>query len=225
MSDVANVRKKLPGYDCGLCGSKTCDQFAIIVDKDPLILKRCIHITSNVEEGNSPSHICIGCGKSHENDRISYIDSLGRDFDFVLDSFPGEPGPKEIIIPHNPQRTSELDIKVGDIVIGRPLGMSCGCPVTHCGIITDVDKINGVMSWCVTGPLEPRLKGCKDIGYYSAEAYEGLVLATNKEIKIGMRYWFMPHKCMLQWRHSGLVNFINKGPAGLHIRLEGLFIG
>jgi len=30
---------------------------------------------------------------------------------------------------------------------------------------------------------------------------------------------------MLQWRHSGLVNFLNKTKDGLQVRLEGLWIG
>ena len=29
--------------------------------------------------------------------------------------------------------------------------------------------------WCVTGPLGPRQNGYKDLGYYIAEGYEGLV--------------------------------------------------
>jgi hypothetical protein len=40
-----------------------------------------------------------------------------------------------------------------------------------------------------------------------------------------MRYFFQPHMCMLQWRHSGLVNFINRTPTSLQVRLEGLWIG
>jgi uncharacterized Fe-S cluster-containing protein len=113
----------------------------------------------------------------------------------------------------------------GDIMIGRPLGMSCGCPITHCGVVMEVDPRNGVIVWCVTGPLNPRSKPHKDIGYYSAEAYEGLVRDTRSELKIGMRYWFLPRRCMLQWRHSGLINFISRTKTGSQIRIEGLLIG
>jgi len=155
----------------------------------------------------------------------SWIDSLGREFDFFLEHFPEDPGPREVILPHNPQLTRELGIEVGDVMIGRPLGMSCGCPVTHCGVVTEVDPRTGVIVWCVTGPLRPRQEGYKDIGYYSAEAYEGLVQETRVEPKIGARYFFQPRLCMLQWRHSGLVNFINHTPEGLRLRLEGLWIG
>jgi hypothetical protein len=152
-------------------------------------------------------------------------DSLDREFDFYLEHFPEEPGPREIIIPHNPMITREMEIKKGDLLIGRPLGMSCGCPITHCGVVTDVDLRTGVMNWCVTGPLGPREKGFKDIGYYIAEGYEGLVHDTRVELKVGMRYYFQPHMCMLQWRHSGLVNYLNRLKDGWQIRLEGLWIG
>ena len=61
------------------------------------------------------------------------------------------------------------------VLIGRPLGISCGCPITHCGIVQSVDMKTGTIVWCVTGPLHPRQHGFKDIGYYSAQAYEGLI--------------------------------------------------
>ena len=152
-------------------------------------------------------------------------DSLGREFDFYLEHFPEEPGPREIILPHNPAITTELDVQPGDILIGRPLGMSCGCPITHCGVAMSVDRRTGVIVWCVTGPLNPRQKGFKDLGYYIAEGYEGLVNEARCEIKIGMRYFFQPQMCMLQWRHSGLVNFLNRTPTGYQVRVEGLWIG
>ncbi|MGB8214010.1 MAG: (Fe-S)-binding protein [Anaerolineales bacterium] len=152
-------------------------------------------------------------------------DSLGREFDFYLEHFPEEPGPREIILPHNPLITREMDIQVGDILIGRPLGMSCGCPITHCGVTMSVDKRTGVIVWCVTGPLNPRQKGFKDLGYYIAEGYEGLINEARSEIKIGMRYFFQPRMCMLQWRHSGLVNYLNRNQQGLQVRVEGLWIG
>lgn len=66
-------------------------------------------------------------------------------------------------------RTRELDIQRGDILIGRPLGMSCGCPITHRGVAMDVDARAGALTWCVTDPLNPRQKSFKDLGYYIAE--------------------------------------------------------
>ncbi len=242
----------LPGLNCGVCGMRTCEELAARLQDNPELLKRCIYLSEDRYEAqqvatqNQTSPLtasrasaqptvmpaaCTTCAPASAG--ISFIpgvsnpyrDSLGREIDFYLEHFPEEPGPREIILPHNPLITREMDVQVGDILIGRPLGMSCGCPITHCGIAMDVDKRTGVIVWCVTGPLNPRQKGYKDLGYYIAEGYEGLVNEARGEIKIGMRYFFQPRMCMLQWRHSGLVNFMNRTSTSLQIRLEGLWIG
>jgi len=221
----------LPQLDCGLCGFRTCSEMQTQMAIDPDIIKRCIHLSENrVASKKADSGSCGTCAAScagmfDVSDELTWKDSLGRDFDFYLEHFPEDPGPREIIIPHNPIITRELDVKVGDTLIGRPLGMSCGCPITHCGIATEVDMRTGVIIWCVTGPLKPRETGYKDLGYYIAEGYEGIITKTRSEIKIGMRYFFQPRMCMLQWRHSGLVNYMNRIREGWQVRLEGLWIG
>jgi len=206
---------ELPRLDCGLCGQKSCEEFSRVILQNPEEIVRCIHLT------RSKNHL----GPVDPQPSVNQKDSLGREYDFILDTFHNEPGPREVILLHNPSRVREMDIKKGDIIIGRPMGMSCGCPVTHCGIVIGVDPDNGVVIWCVTGPLGARSGEHKDIGYYSAQAYEGIIKQSNIELKIGMRYWFMPRRCMLQWRHSGLVNFINKKSDGVYVRIEGLMIG
>lgn len=245
----------LPGLNCGVCGLRSCEDMATRLQENPDLIKRCIYLSDNRYEArqiatenrttpvNAPvmqmqsaqptisAAACAGC--SPASSMTSFIpgmsnpwhDSLGREFDFYLEHFPEEPGPREIIIPHNPMITREMDIQVGDTLIGRPLGMSCGCPITHCGIAMSVDKRTGVIVWCVTGPLNPRQHGFKDLGYYIAEGYEGMITEARSEIKIGMRYFFQPRMCMLQWRHSGLVNFMNRTPSGYQVRVEGLWIG
>ncbi len=235
-----NTDVQLPGLNCGACGYRTCDELSEILPTNPEMLKRCINLSAqtiaplgtrrsaspNIAENDCGS-CSTGCAPAVTTGRKenSWRDSLGREFDFLLDHFPEEQGPREIIIPHNPILTRELEVKVGDILIGRPLGMSCGCPITHCGVATQVDLRTGVIVWCVTGPLQPREHGFKDLGYYIAEGYEGLIHESRCEIKIGMRYFFQPRMCMLQWRHSGLVNFVNRTNNGLQVRVEGLWIG
>lgn len=215
---------KLPGLDCGLCGSPTCNEFDVRLVQNPDLIKRCIHLDTKSSVGARPV-VRLPTAPAMQDGARDFKDSLGREFDFVLRHFPEDPGPREIMIPHNPMLTREMEIEVGDVLIGRPLGMSCGCPITHCGEVIAVDRRTGVITWCITGPLRPRESGFKDVGYYIAEAYEGLVKVSRVELKIGMRYFFQPDMCMLQWRHSGLVNYINKTAAGLQIRVEGLWIG
>lgn len=230
----------LPGLNCGICGFRTCRDFAVRLVENPTLIRRCIHLSEDrigaAQERIADTADCLAiCGecrlpeKKHSNDvdgpKSPWLDTLGREFDFFLEHFPEDPGPREIILPHNPILTREMDIREGDVMIGRPLGMSCGCPITHCGEVMQVDRRTGVIVWCVTGPLRPRQEGFKDIGYYIAEGYEGIIKQTRAEIRIGERYYFQPRMCMLQWRHSGLVNYLNRTDIGLQVRLEGLWIG
>jgi uncharacterized Fe-S cluster-containing protein len=236
------IPAELPGLDCGICGYKTCAELLERLPQKPDLLKRCIHLSENKVQaqpttpnlaGSAPasaSSDCGACAIKQPGATIfpgsrPWLDSLGREFDFYLEHFPEDPGPREIIIPHNPMITREMDIRKGEILIGRPLGMSCGCPITHCGVVSEVDKRTGVIVWCVTGPLGPRQQGFKDLGYYIAEGYEGLITEARCDIAIGMRYYFQPRMCMLQWRHSGLVNYLNRTKEGLQVRVEGLWIG
>jgi uncharacterized Fe-S cluster-containing protein len=253
MTTTANI--ELPGLDCGLCGYRTCEEFRGQLAMSPESIRRCIHLSQDsirpetsaktegphlpfAQRGTVPLSpqacptTCGGCATATVKapaqatfGQTRWRDSLDRDFDFYLEHFPEDPGPREIIIPHNPIITRELDVQVGDILIGRPLGMSCGCPITHCGVAMNVDMRTGVIVWCVTGPLGPRAKGFKDLGYYIAEGYEGIVKETRAELKVGMRYYFQPKMCMLQWRHSGLLNYLNRLGDEYQVRLEGLWIG
>jgi len=241
---VSMAEVTLPGLNCGMCGCRTCDEFRVQLAGEPELIRRCIHLSSDnvgrVQPVEAPTKAegCGGCAATCNVAPINVIprgqsattaptwrDSLDRAFDFYLEHFPEDPGPREIIIPHNPMITREMDIRIGDILIGRPLGMSCGCPITHCGVATNVDARTGVIVWCVTGPLGPRQKGFKDLGYYIAEGYEGLVNESRCELRIGQRYYFQPRMCMLQWRHSGLINYLSRNANHWQVRLEGLWIG
>jgi len=235
-NSVTITVEDLPGLNCGLCGFRKCEEFAETLASKPDLIERCIHLSKERADGlacptaGSRGAACASCSTQAAaslSDSIgrTWTDTLNREFDFYLEHFPEDPGPREIILPHNPMLTRELDIQRGETLIGRPLGMSCGCPITHCGFATDVDHRTGVITWCVTGPLNPRQSGYKDLGYYIAEGYEGLIAEARVPVEIGRRYYFQPRMCMLQWRHSGLVNYLNRTEAGLQVRLEGLWIG
>jgi uncharacterized Fe-S cluster-containing protein len=218
----------LPGLDCGLCGFRTCADMEVRARVDASVLRRCIYLPEDqAVMAAQPRPACGSCAGSCPSPQreTPWQDALSRDFDFYLEHFPEDPGPREMIIPHNPMLTRELDVQKGDVLIGRPLGMSCGCPITHCGIVQEADHRTGVITWCVTGPLASREGGFKDLGYFIAEAYEGLVRETRVDIRIGARHFFQPRMCMLQWRHSALINYVNRTGDGIQVRLEGLWIG
>jgi uncharacterized Fe-S cluster-containing protein len=220
-----SIDVELPGLDCGLCGFRKCSEFATRLADEPALLERCIHVSGPKAASTGASPARVALPTTQPAAPLTWQDSLGREFDFYLEHFPEEPGPRECILPHNPLITRELNVHVGDLLIGRPLGMSCGCPITHCGVAMSVEPRTGIINWCVTGPLRVRQEGFKDLGYYIAEAYDGLIRHTRTDVRIGCRYFFQPRMCMLQWRHSGLVNFMNQSKEGLQVRLEGLWIG
>jgi len=175
------ILETLPKLNCAACGYKTCEDLATAAEKDETELKKCIHISFKASMNKATEHAsCLGCATEGMAEKMGWKDSLKRDFDFVLDCFENEPGPKETILPYNPTLVKELGIKKGDVMIGRPMGMSCGCPVTHCGVVSDVDPRNGVIYWNVTGPLRPRSEGFVDIGFYVSQAYEGIIKESKE---------------------------------------------
>ena len=158
MNSVSSI--ELPGLDCGVCGFRKCADLAIRLETDPELIKRCIHLsedsvtapaaktkTINTSCAGDSACPCAACpSPSAPLPATTWLDSLGREVDFYLEHFPEDPGPREIIIPHNPMITREMEIAVGDILIGRPLGMSCGCPITHCGVVTSESSRLGLWS-------------------------------------------------------------------------------
>jgi len=236
MADEAEmnaIMKKLGGKNCGLCGMKTCGDFAEIVLKNPNAINRCPYVVVENKCATCPeSATCLATDlvQSPDMDKfkeISWKDNLGREYDFVLDRMPGDFGPREHIVLFNPTNVEKLKLKKGDVIFGRPAWISCGCPLTHVGIIVEEpDYFNGTLVWNVIGPLAARQKGI-NIGYYNSTAYEGIIKHTRPgvELKIGVRYWFQPRYCMLQWRHWGLMNQMAKTKDGMHVRIEGLILG
>jgi uncharacterized Fe-S cluster-containing protein len=218
MTSTQTIIEQLPGKDCGLCGLTSCQKFAEIVTANPTSLDRCPHIATTKSAKKTVSEEFV-------DSNITWKDHLNRDFDFVLDKFPGESGPRETMLPFNPVNVEKMGIKKGDIIYGRPGWISCGCPVTHVGmVVEDPDYFNGTIVWCIVGPMLARERGI-NIGYYNTTAYEGIVKTSRATLEIGRRYYFQPRYCMLQWRHCGLVNSIGKTPDGLRVRIEGLWIG
>lgn len=211
--NAREILNRLPGKDCGQCGFKTCAALAEFAVAHAEALKRCIYLG---QPPATPAPLLPA-----EAD-ITWQDMLGREYDFVLEPFPEDPGPREIIAPLNPLNLERLAVRKGDVLFGRPV--MTGCPVTHAGVVVeDPDFLNGVIVWCIVGPLAAREHG-REIGHYHIIAYEGLVRHTRQALQIGQRYFFLPRMCMLQSRHSGLVNALAKRENGMRVRVEGIWI-
>ena len=209
---VHAILMTLPGKDCGQCGFKTCLALAEFAATHPDAIKRCVYLHAPI----------AGMPPVRGEEQVTWRDMLGRDYDFILEAFPEDPGPRETILPFNPANIERLHIRRGDILVGRPSWV--GCPVTHVGqVMEDPDYLSGTITWCVVGQLRAR-EGSKEIGSYNPIAYEGIVRRKRVEIEIGRRYFFLPRTCMLQSRHSGLVNAAGQRDDGLRVRVEGIWI-
>jgi uncharacterized Fe-S cluster-containing protein len=234
---AAEILASLPGKDCGQCGFRTCAKFAEHVAWYPAAIERCVHLApqqSSLATPAAPHSTAAPAGivaapalasPASAAPGIapgSWHDMLGREYDFVLEQFPGDPGPRETILPFNPANVERLGIARGDVLRGRPAGV--GCPVSHVGrVVEEPDTFNGLIVWCVVGPLASR-ESAIDIGIYTPVAYEGLVNATRVEITIGRRYYFLPETCMLQARHSGVATAAARRGNAVRVRLEGIWI-
>jgi Putative Fe-S cluster len=100
----------LPGLNCGLCGFRSCEEFVDQLATRPDLLQRCIHLSENriaptspvalpTEVRTAPSISACDtctvstCVSSHTTE-TTWRDTLGREFDFYLEHFPEEPGPR-----------------------------------------------------------------------------------------------------------------------------------
>ena len=211
--DTRKILEKLPDKNCGQCGFKTCAALAEFAAIHPDALKRCIYL-------GQPAIVPATLLPSDQD--IVWKDMLGREYDFILDPLPEDPGPRETIVPLNPLNVERLSVKKGDVLYGRPV--MTGCPVTHVGVVVEEpDYLNGVLVWCIIGPMAARDRG-REIGHYQIIAYEGIVKHAREQLQIGKRYFFFPRMCMLQSRHSGLVNAMAKRENGTRVRVEGIWI-
>jgi uncharacterized Fe-S cluster-containing protein len=182
---------------------------------NPEAIKRCVYLVEHEIGSIVPVR---------DEMEVTWKDMLDREYDFVLDKFDDDPGPREHILLGNPANLERLGIKKGDVLFGRPV-MGVGCPVTHCGVVmAEPDYFNGAVVWCITGMMDARDRGI-EIGYYHILAYEGIVRQKQVELQLGRRYDFLPRYCMLQARHSGLINTMTKTIDGYRVRLEGIGLG
>ena len=218
----------LPGLNCGLCGYPTCEEFSAQLALDPELLKHCPNRSDRKTADGSPSPVARSFSIITEDEPLTFRDREDREVDFYVDTFKEDPGPREDITLFGGMLAVErLKIAKGDVLLGRPLGVSCGCPVLHIGEVMNVDADSGVITWCIVGPRRSRTDGFKNVGPYSAQAYEGVVRRDRsrvQELKLGMRYHFLPGLCMMQWRHRALLNAAKRTDEGWQVRLEGIWI-
>jgi len=139
-ADASELAQLIPGKNCGLCGFRNCEALLEHALSKPETIKRCVYLFE---------HEFSSIAAVQDKKEVSWTDLLDREYDFVLDMFENDPGPREHILLGNPVNLEKLKIKKGDILFGRPV-MGVGCPVTHCGVVMEEpDYFNGAVVWCM----------------------------------------------------------------------------
>ena len=192
--------------NCGLCGNQSCEEFR-----------------NSLKKGIKHETDC----PFHTKDRnITIIedntDTHGNKYDFILKAIGNEISARKIVRPFRVDLIEKLDIKEGDIVVGRPMG--AGCPVTHVLKVYEVDHLAGLLYTWVVGPTYSRGKEVKDISAYAMIGFEGIADNIIKHPKVGLGAGFMPNFCMLRLTHYGLVNKVLNTSEGLVVRIEDIHI-
>ena len=204
---------KPPGKNCGLCGQKTCGEFIKAVREELKTYADCPFYSTTEKT-------TMGCIETVAT--YPELDVLGNPYDFVLTPLPGEISARKIVLPFRPDLVEKLNIKKGDIVIGRPMG--AGCPVQHVLQVIEAEYHTGLLTTWVVGPKFSRSQPVIDLGAYHMVGFEGIASHIRKAPQMGARHTFLPGFCMMSLNHTGLINMILEKKVGPHIRIENVII-
>ncbi|MCQ6963655.1 (Fe-S)-binding protein [Methanolobus chelungpuianus] len=199
-----------PGKDCGACGSATCSDFIVRLESGAAKTELC------------PYYLKEKMSVPLAKPTYSGVDVTGKEYDFVLLPFPGEPSARKFVVPFRADLVEAWGIKKGDLVTGRPAGP--GCPLYHALRVLSANPVTGVLECHTVGPMEARKEDAHDVQAYHVHAFEGIANPLKKQPVLGTRQYFLPGNCMIDLAHTALVNMILKKPSGLHVRLEDIRI-
>jgi len=204
--DLQNkIEQLLPNYNCGSCGFNSCRAFAAHIIKNNTDLERCpllnqFRYTDNKEQLKQLVESQINTEQS--SSRIfGLLDNY--EADIVLHPLPNEHSCKEVLLP-----MSEIVVKIDDVIEYRPMG----CPVVHYAKI--IEKRGKLITVHIVGPSFKNMSIA--VGLCMVIGFEGTY--TGKQVRVGETIRFLPHHCMMQKIHSGVVINIEDNK----IKIEGI---
>jgi uncharacterized Fe-S cluster-containing protein len=208
--NTKQIIKHLPGFHCGLCNYKTCEDFAEALIKNKTDLDSCKVLK---QYRFLPNLKRIKEILEQEDKQNSITDKLpkglidGYEADFMLEPI------KEInscierlafFGSYKPQ--------VNEVIRYRPLG----CPIIHFAQI--IEEYYGSYRVKIVGPINKQhnYEKFQDMGIAMILGFEGKV--NGKLPKVGQTVRFIPAHCMMQKVHSGVVIQLE----GKNIKIDGI---
>lgn len=206
----SEIDSLLPHYNCGSCGCNSCSSFASQLLKGNRIVDDCSFLNTARYIG-AKGKITEQLKNTQTGNRLTtgIVGVLDRyEADILLKPLPNEHSCREILMP-----MLNSQIEVNDIISYRPLG----CPIIH---FAKVLQKNGMLVTVhIIGPCtinEEQKKESRNIGNCMVIGFEGVY--SGEEIHVGQTVRFLPHHCMMQKVHSGVVVNIE----GKKVLLEGI---
>lgn len=210
MDTIKKIAALLPGYNCGSCGYDTCMGFGealfqkqISTDGCPLLQQE--RYRENHE--NLKSVLSQGrTSKVKDDSRIGVLD--GYEADIVLFPLDGEYSCREVLLP-----MTNLSVMVDDLIEYRPIG----CPIVHYARV--IKKEHLLITVYMVGPqqrLGKEAANCVRLGNCMVIGFEGRY--KGRHIRVGETIRFLPHHCMMQKVHSGVVVGIEND----NVSIEGI---
>lgn len=193
---IKNIIENLPGFNCGVCGFRKCEEFADALINSTFELNNCtiLHQERFANNRNTLNEYlnvkhCVDAPKETIYGLVDKYEA-----DFILEPLPGEHSCRETLYPF-----SKEEINTGDIIRYRPLA----CPMIHFAKVLNTNK--GLITVSMIGPCN-RLDGnmdFKDVGVCMVGGFEGIIKGKLPQVCDTVR--FLPSHCMMQKVHSGVV--------------------
>lgn len=205
MKTQSKIEKLLPNYNCGSCGYNTCKSFALNLLKKKTDIEKCPLLNQERYASNKIQlKQFLKTLNDDDNCEACIFGVLDHyKADIVLHPLPKEHSCREVLLP-----MSLINAEPESIIQYRPLG----CPIVHFARV--LEKNGMLLTVHMIGPSFRNES--TDIGLCMVIGFEGTY--TGKSLKVGETVRFLPHHCMMQKVHSGVVINIEENK----IKLEGI---
>ncbi len=196
IKQVDQILKLLPGFNCGSCKYKSCEDFANALYNSKATLFQCTVLSQErfLDQKKALSEILKkpAVPINEETKIVGVIDHC--EADILLEPLNGESSCREVLLPF-----LNIKLNAGEIIEYRPLA----CPVTHYARIIKV--MGNLLTVHLIGPCRRMDDTIQyiSIGLCMVIAFEGCY--SGKTIKPGQTVRFLPKHCMMQKIHSGVV--------------------
>ena len=194
MTRSNDIRKQLPGFNCGACGLSNCDQFAHQLASQNTTLQQCpVLLQERFAKQKEALHQLLNTSLDTEIKVPKGLIDHAR-ADFLLHPLAGEVSCRETLVSFAP-----VQWKQNMLIRYRPLG----CPITHFARIIKLSQ--GLLDVWVVGPC--KLLNCNeepiDVGICMVLSFQGTI--EGRLPKVGQTVKFLPAHCMMGKVHSGII--------------------